>query len=83
MSELTGQTVPVVMGISLLIKTNQPDEINQILNSMHGGDGFQQELSEKAFNLIFKLTGRAKVRPASSDKWKAPFLSSLMHKILL
>ena len=44
---------------------------------------FQQKLWEKAFNLIFKLTGRAKVRPASSDKWKAPFLSSLTHKILL
>ena len=39
LSEMTGQTVPVVMGISLLIKTNQPDEISQILNSMHGGDG--------------------------------------------
>ena len=34
---------------------------------------FQQKLWETALNLIFKLTGRAKVRPASSDKWKAPF----------
>ena len=31
---------------------------------------FQQKLLEKA-SFIFKLTGRAKVRPASSDKWKA------------
>ena len=83
MSELTGQTVPIVMEISVLIKTNQPDEINQIVNSMHGGDGFSAKTLGKAFNLIFKLTGRAKVPPASSDKWKAPFLSSLMHKILL
>ena len=32
---------------------------------------FQQKLVEKA-SFIFKLTGRAKVQPASSDKWKAP-----------
>ena len=32
---------------------------------------FQQKLLDKA-SFIFKLTGRAKVRPASSDKWKAP-----------
>ena len=31
----------------------------------------QQKLVEKAY-FIFKLTGRTKVRPASSDKWKAP-----------
>ena len=28
LSELTGQTIPVVMGISLLIKTIQPDQSN-------------------------------------------------------
>ena len=32
---------------------------------------FQQKLLEKA-DFIFKLTGPAVVRPASSDKWKAP-----------
>ena len=35
--ELTGQALPVVMTISLLIKTIQPD---QILKSMNEGDGF-------------------------------------------
>ena len=28
LSELTGQTIPVVMRISLLIKTTQPDMLN-------------------------------------------------------
>ena len=31
---------------------------------------FQQKLLERAY-FIFKLSGRAMVRPASSDKWKA------------
>ena len=31
---------------------------------------FQQKILEKAY-FIFKLTGQAIVRPASSDKWKA------------
>ena len=31
---------------------------------------FQQKFLEKAY-FIFKLSGRAVVRPASSDKWKA------------
>ena len=35
--ELTGQNLPVVMRISLLIKTIQSD---QILKSMNEGDGF-------------------------------------------
>ena len=35
---------------------------------------FQQKLLKKAY-FIFKLTGRAMVRPASSDKWKAPLLN--------
>ena len=38
---------------------------------MHQGAGFAAKLLEKAY-FIFKLTGRAMVRPASSDKWKAP-----------
>ena len=37
-SELTGQTIPVVIRISLLIKTIRPDQSS--LNSMHEGDGF-------------------------------------------
>ena len=35
LSELTGQSLPIVMRISLLIKTS-----SQILNIMHEGDGF-------------------------------------------
>ena len=35
---------------------------------------FQQKLLKKAY-FIFKLTGRAMVRPASSDKWKAPLVN--------
>ena len=39
---------------------------------MHEGNGFfSKKLLEKAY-FIFKLTGPAMVRPASSDKWKAP-----------
>ena len=35
---------------------------------------FQQKLLKKAY-FIFKLTGRAMVRPSSSDKWKAPLVN--------
>ena len=41
---------------------------------------FQQKLLEKAY-FIFKLTGRAKVRPASSDKWKAPLVFSRVNRL--
>ena len=71
LSELTGQTIPVVMRISLLTfltKTLQPDQSNP---KVHQGAGFSAKLLEKAY-FIFKLTGRAIVRPASSDKRKAP-----------
>ena len=44
LSELTGQTIPVAMRISLLIKTVKP--ISQILNIMH--EGFQQKPFEKS-----------------------------------
>ena len=40
---------------------------------------FQQKLLEKAY-FILKLTGRAMVRPASSDFWKAPLV--LGHHML-
>ena len=33
----------------------------------------QQNILEKAY-FIIKLTGRAMVRPASADKWKAPLV---------
>ena len=35
---------------------------------------FQQKLLKKAY-FIVKLTGRAMVRPASPDKWKAPLVN--------
>ena len=37
---------------------------------------FQQKLLENA-DFIFKVTGRAMVRRASSDKWKEPWKSKL------
>ena len=61
--ELTGQALPVVMRISLLIKTTQPD---QILKSMKEGDGFSSKTLGKTY-FIFKMTGQATVRPVSSD----------------
>ena len=39
---------------------------------------FQQKNLEKVY-FIFKLTCRAMVRPASSDKWKAPLISQLFQ----
>ena len=43
---------------------------------------FQQKNLEKVY-FIFKLTCRAMVRPASSDKWKAPLVSyKLCHHYL-
>ena len=40
---------------------------------------FQEKLLEKA-DFIFKLTGPAMVRPASSDKWKALLDSYVARK---
>ena len=40
---------------------------------MHEGNGFSAKIFRKSrFHL---LTGPAMVRPASSDKWKAPYVS--------
>ena len=41
--------------------------------------GFQEKPLEKA-DFIFKLTVPAMVRPASSDKWKAPLDSNVARK---
>ena len=38
---------------------------------MQKGDGFSQNLLEKAY-FIAKMSGPTMVRPASSDFWKAP-----------
>ena len=54
-------------------QSNLSSQISQILSSMHEGNGFflSKKLLEKAY-FIFELTGPAMVRPASSNKWKAP-----------
>ena len=75
LSELTGQTIPVAMIISLLIKTLRPDLRRSVKSWIACAKEmvFQQKwLLEKSY-FIFKMTGRAMIRPASSDKWKAPF----------
>ena len=66
LSELTGQTIPIAMVISLLIKTLQPDQSNPKQYARRRT--FQQKRLEKAY-FTFKLTGPAKVQLASSDKW--------------
>ena len=56
LSELTGQTIPVIMRISLLIDTILPD--HSILKSMHEGDSVSTKTRKKAF-FIVKMTGPA------------------------
>ena len=70
LSELTGQTIPVIMRISLLIKLS-----SQIPNSMHEGNGVSTKTLKKKALFIVKMTGPAMIRPASSDFWKVPLES--------
>ena len=65
LSELTSQTIPVAMRISFLITS--PTRSVKFQNVYTKEMVFQQKLLEKAY-FIFKLTGRAMVRAASSDK---------------
>ena len=65
LSELTSQTIPVAMRISFLI--NSPNRSVKFQNVCTKEMVFQQKLLEKAY-FIFKLSGRAMVRAASSDK---------------
>ena len=69
MSQLTGQTIPIAVIIFLLIKTLRPDQSNPKYYARRRWF-FSKNSWKKPF-LIFKLSGRAMVRPASSDKWKA------------
>ena len=64
LSQLTGQPIPILMRISLLIKTNHPKILytEEIV--------FQLNLFEKAY-FIARKSGPAMVRPASSEFWKA------------
>ena len=48
MSELTGQTIPIAMIISLLIKTLWPDLSNHEYSSMHERDGFSAKTLGKS-----------------------------------
>ena len=70
LSELTGQAIPVVRRISLLIKTIQPDRWNPEWHTRR--KSFFSKNSRKKPISFIKLTGLSMVRPASSDFWKAP-----------
>ena len=65
LSELTSQTIPVAMRISFLISS--PTRSVKFQNVCTKEMVLQQKLLEKAY-FIFKLTGRAMVGAASSDK---------------
>ena len=67
--ELAGQTIPMVMRISLLINTIQPDQSNPKYCARRRWF-FSQNSLEKADSFICLLTVRAMVQPASSDKIK-------------
>ena len=70
LSQLTGQHIPIVMRISLLIKTNHLDQSNPKYYAQKEMV-FQQNLLEKAY-FIVKMSGPAMIWLASSDFWKAP-----------
>ena len=72
MSELTGQSIPVVMRILLLIKTIQLDQSNLKLIICTKEMVFHQKLLKKPIHC--KMTGPAMVLPASPDFWKAPLV---------
>ena len=56
-SELAGQTIPVVMRISLLTKASS--QISQVLNSMHRGDGFLANfLGKSRLHLLTDWSGQ-------------------------
>ena len=56
-SELAGQTIPVVMRILLLTKLSS--QISQILNSMHKGGGFlANTVGKSQFHLLTDWSGR-------------------------
>ena len=57
LSELSGQPIPIVMRISLLIKTNHPDKSNPKYYAQRRCF-FQQNLLEKAY-FIAKMSGPA------------------------
>ena len=73
------QTIPVALGISLLIKSIQPDQSN--LNNLYEGDGFSAKSVYK--KLISLSKGHlAMVGLASFDFWKA-LLDFSTHVLLV
>ena len=66
MSKLTGQTIPVELGILLLIKAIQPYH-----KYYARADGFSAKSLEKSIFFV-KMTSPAMVWPASSDFCKSP-----------
>ena len=68
LSELTDQPIPIVMRISLLIKTNLPHQSNPTVLCTTEMV-FQQNFLEKA-HFSAKMPGPVIVQPASSYFWK-------------
>ena len=70
LSELTCQTIPVVMRISLSILSSQ---IIQILNSMHKVNGFPAKtLGKSGFNLLTDWSGQPVLTNRKCNTQKVP-----------
>ena len=80
MSELTGQTIPVAMRISLLIKTVQP--ISQILNIMHEADSFFSKNPLKKADFIYICRGKTISRAKSQSRAKLMRDVTELHQIM-
>ena len=80
LSELTGQTIPVAMRISLLIKTVQP--ISQILNIMHEGDSFFSKNPLKKADFICICRGKTISRAKSQSRAKLMRDVTELHQIM-
>ena len=80
LSELTGQTIPVAMRISLLIKTVQP--ISQILNIMHEADSFFSKNPVKKADFICICRGKTISRAKSQSRAKLMRDVTELHQIM-
>ena len=76
LSELTGQTIPVVMRILLLIKIFQPDPSNPKYHARRRWFS-AKTVGKSLFHC--KNAAPAMVWPASSDFWKAPVKFFVLH----
>ena len=81
LSELTDQPIPIVMRISLLIKTNHPHQSNPKYYAQQRW--FFSKTSWKKAYFTAKMSGPAIVRPASSDRenYICPKVSKMGSKI--